>query len=48
MELSDVTDKSLKKIKGNIPELTCPARALKQKMKAEKRKPQGRKKMYEP
>ena len=48
MELSDATDKSLKKIKGNIPELTHPARELKGKMRAEKRKAQGRKRKYEP
>ena len=55
MELSDVTDKSLKKIKGNISELTCPARELKTKMRvtkmrAEKRtgKAPGRKTIHEP
>lgn len=48
MELSDTMDKSLKKIKGNIPELTRPARDLKGKMRAENRKPQGRKKKHEP
>ena len=48
MELSDVTDKSLKKIKGNIPELTRPARELKLKMRAEKRKAQGRKRIHQP
>ena len=48
MELSDVTDKSVKKIKGNIPELTRPARELKEKMRAKGRKVQGRKKIHEP
>ena len=48
MELSDFTDKSLKKIKGNIPELSRPARELKGKMRAEKRKVQGRKKIHKP
>lgn len=36
MELSDVSDKSLKKIRGNIPELTRPARELTEKMRAVK------------
>jgi hypothetical protein len=44
MELIDVTDNSLKKFKGNIAELTRPGRGIKKKMRAEKRKPQGRKK----
>jgi hypothetical protein len=48
MELEDYTDPSLKKIKGNIAELTRPARGLKGKIHAENQKPQGRKKKNKP
>ena len=48
MELRNVTDKSLKKIRGNIPELTHPARELTEKMRAVKCKAQGRKRINEP
>lgn len=43
MEIEDTTDESVKKIKGNIPELSRPARAIVEKVKNRKRKPQGRK-----
>ena len=43
MELADTTDESVKKIKGNIAELSRPARAIKEKMKDQKRDPKGRK-----
>lgn len=43
MELEDSPDPSLKKIKGNIAELTRPAKDLKGKIHAQNRKPQGRK-----
>src|ERR1700678_2750891 len=53
MELSNVANKSLKKIKGNIPELTRPARELKTKMRegkmrAKKRKAPGRETIHKP
>lgn len=48
MELEDSTDPSLKKIKGNIAELTRPARDLKGKIHAQNRKPQGRKQKNKP
>lgn len=48
MDLSDKTDPSLKKIKGNTPELTRPARELKKKLKGLNRKPQGRKLKHGP
>lgn len=40
MDLADTTNA---RIKGNIAELTRPARAIKEKMKNQKRKPQGKK-----
>jgi len=43
MELEDSIDPSLKKIKGNVPELTQPARELKAKYQDQNHKPQGRK-----
>ena len=43
MELSDSVDPSLKKIKGNIPELTRHERHTKDKIHNKNRKPQGRK-----
>lgn len=43
MKLEDSTDPSLKKIKGNIAELTRPERDLKGKIHAQNRKSQGRK-----
>jgi hypothetical protein len=48
MELTDSTDISLKSIKGNVAELTRPAREIKAKMKAQNRRPQGQKKRLEP
>lgn len=42
MKLADIIDESVKKIKGNILEL-WPARAIVEKIKDQKRKPQGRK-----
>jgi hypothetical protein len=48
MELIDSTDISLKSIKGNVAELTRPAREIKAKMKAQNHRPQGRKKRLEP
>ncbi|KIJ90294.1 hypothetical protein K443DRAFT_15356 [Laccaria amethystina LaAM-08-1] len=48
MKLEDSTDPSLKKIKGNIAELTRPARDLKGKIHTQKRKPQGRKQTHKP
>jgi hypothetical protein len=48
MELDDSTDPSLKKIKGNIAELTRPARDVKGKIHAQNRKPQGRKQKNKP
>ena len=48
MVLEDSTDPSLKKIKGNIAELTRPARDLKDKIHAQNRKPQGRKQKHKP
>lgn len=46
MELADTTDESLKKIKGNIAELTRPARQIRSKLKEKTWKPQGRKKTH--
>jgi hypothetical protein len=43
MDFADKTDASMKMIKGNVAELTRPARAIKEKMKNQKRKPQGKK-----
>jgi hypothetical protein len=43
MELADTTDESVRMIKGNIAELTPPARAINERIKDQKRKPQGRK-----
>jgi hypothetical protein len=43
MELADTTDESAKMIKGNVAELTRPARAIKEKIEDQKRRPQGRK-----
>jgi hypothetical protein len=48
MELNDSTDPSIKKMKQNIPELTRPARDLKEKIHAQNRKPQGRKRKHKP
>jgi hypothetical protein len=48
MKLENSTDPSLKKIKGNIAELTRPARDLKGKIHTQKRKPQGRKQTHKP
>jgi hypothetical protein len=48
MELEDSTDPSLKKIKGNIVELTRPARDVKGKIHAQNRKPQGQKQKNKP
>jgi hypothetical protein len=48
MELEDSTDPSLKKIKGNIAELTRPARDLKGKVHTQNWKPQGRKQKNKP
>ena len=43
MELADTIDESVKKINGNIAELSRPARATMEKIKDQKRKPQGKK-----
>jgi hypothetical protein len=43
MELADTMDESVKKIKGEVAELSRPARAIEEKIKDKKRKPQGRK-----
>ena len=48
MELEDTTDPSIKKIKQQIPELTRPARNLKEKMHAHSHKPQGQKLKHKP
>jgi hypothetical protein len=48
MELKDSTDPSLKKIKGNIAELTQPARDLKGKVHTQNQKPQGQKQKNKP
>ncbi|KAF8233019.1 hypothetical protein L208DRAFT_1268982 [Tricholoma matsutake] len=48
MELKDSTDPSLKKIKGNIVELTQPVRDVKGKIHAQNRKPQGQKQKNKP
>ena len=45
MELRDHTSPN-KKAKGEIAELTRPARALKAEIRNKNRKPQGRKKIY--
>jgi hypothetical protein len=46
MELSDQSHAS-KKAKQTIVELTWPARALKEKIKAKNKKPQGRKRIHQ-
>ncbi|KAF8226491.1 hypothetical protein L208DRAFT_1301593 [Tricholoma matsutake] len=43
----DLEDQASKKAKGNIAELTCPAHALKMKIKNKHRKPQGQKKKHQ-
>jgi hypothetical protein len=43
MELADTADESVKMIKGNVAELTRPARAILEKIKNQKHKPPGRK-----
>jgi len=48
LALEDSTDPSLKKIKGNIAELTRPARNLKGKIHAQNRKPQAQKQKHKP
>ena len=48
MVLEDSTNPGLKKIKGNIAELTRPARNLKAKIHGQNRKPQGRKQKNKP
>jgi len=48
MELNNLTDPSIKKMKQNILELTRPARNLKEKIHAQNRKPQGRKRKHKP
>ena len=40
-----LADLPARKTRSSIAELTCPARALKKKIKAENKKPQGQKKM---
>jgi hypothetical protein len=48
MELADTTDESMKMIKGKVAELTRPARAINEKMRSQKRKPQRRKRKNQP
>ena len=48
MELEDSTDPSQKKIKGNIAELTQPARDVKGKIHTQNWKPQGWKQKNKP